>query len=153
MPRPSKKKIVLTGIAILVAAVLVYQWWTGSPPTAPVAQVEDGGSYETLTSAQRRLMDDWVARYATVSGEVALPAELYGGLAVSTKTTFNAITHALSMTALTDAAGRPLNLTALDLIAKVDAVAGNIPGQSGDRQFRMYVQLRPDTRTAPVGTQ
>jgi len=146
MPRPSKKKIVLTGIAILVVVVLVYQWWTGSPPTAPVAQVEDGGSYETLTSAQRRLMDDWVARYATVSGKVALPAELYGGLAVSTKTTFNAITHALSMTALTDAAGRPLNLTALDLIAKVDAVAGNIPGQSGDRQFRMYVQLRPDTQ-------
>ena len=146
MPRPSKKKIILNGIALLVVAILAYQWWTGSPPTAPVTQVTEGGSYETLTSAQRRLMDDWVARFATVTGKTAVPAELYGGLAVSTKTTFNAITHALSMTALTDGAGQSMNLTALDLIAKVDAVAGNIPGQSGDRQFRMYVQLRPDTQ-------
>ena len=138
MPRPSKKKIILSGIALLVVVVLVYQWWTGSPPTAPVTHVNEGGSYETLTSAQRRLMDDWVARYATVTGKTAVPAELYGGLALSTKTTFNAVTHALSVTALTDAAGRSMNLTALDLIAKVDAVAGNIPGQSGDRQFRMY---------------
>ena len=146
MPRPSKKKIILSGIALLVVVVLVYQWWTGSPPTAPVTHVNEGGSYETLTSAQRRLMDDWVARYATVTGKTAVPAELYDGLALSTKTTFNAVTHALSVTALTDTAGRSMNLTALDLIAKVDAVAGNIAGQSGDRQFRMYVQLRPDTQ-------
>ena len=146
MQRPSKKRIFLSGIALLLVVVLVYQWWTGSPPTAPVTHVNEGGSYETLTSAQRRLMDDWVARYATVTGKTAVPAELYGGLALSTKTTFNAVTHALSLIALTDAAGRSMNLTALDLIAKVDAVAGNIPGQSGDRQFRMYVQLRPDTQ-------
>ena len=80
MPRTSKKKIILNGIALFVAVVLVYEWWTGSPPTAPVTQVDEGGSYETLTSAQRRLMDDWVARYATVTGKTAVPAELYGGL-------------------------------------------------------------------------
>ena len=146
MPRPSKKKIILSGIALLAVVVLVYQWWTGSPPTAPVTHANEGGSYETLTSAQRRLMDDWVARYATVTGKTAVPAELYSGLPLSTKTTFNAVTHALSLTALTDAAGQSINLTALDLITKVDAVAGNIPGQSGDRQFRMYVQLRPDSQ-------
>jgi hypothetical protein len=71
---------------------------------------------------------------------------VYDGLALSTKTTLNAVTHALSLTPLTDDAGRSMNLTALDLIAKVDAVAGHIPGQGGDRQFRLYVQLRPETQ-------
>ena len=147
MRRRSKKKtIALFGTALLVV-VLVYEWWTGSPPTAPVTQVSvGGGSYASLTPAQRRLSDDWFARYAGATGKAAAPAELYEGLALSTRTTFNAVTHALSRTQLTDEAGRSLNVTALDLIAKVDAVAGNIPGQSGDQQFRMYVQLRPDTQ-------
>lgn len=146
MPPRSKKRIVLNGIALLLVSVLVYQWWTGSPPSAPVTRVTVGGSYDTLTLAQRRLVDDWVARYGTVTGKTASAAGMYDSLALSTKTTFNAVTHALSFTQLTDAAGQPMNLTALDLIAKIDAVAGNIPGQSGDRQFRMYVQLRPDTQ-------
>jgi len=121
MPRRSKKRIILNGFALLAAAALVYQWWTGSPPTAPVTQVDIGGSYATLTAAQRRLVDDWVARYDTATGRSAVPAEVYDGLALSTKTTLNAVTHALSLTLLTDDAGRSMNLTALDLIAKVDA--------------------------------
>jgi hypothetical protein len=111
-----------------------------------VTQVDVGGSYATLTPAQRRLVDDWVARYDTATGKSAVPAEVYDGLALSTKTTLNAVTHALSLTQLTDDAGQSMNLTALDLIAKVDAVAGHIPGQGGDRQFRLYVQVRPDTQ-------
>ena len=55
----TKKRIVLNGIAVLVVSVLVYEWWTGSPPSAPVRHVTAGGSYDTLTSAQRRLVDDW----------------------------------------------------------------------------------------------
>lgn len=147
MPRRSKKKIILTGIVLLLVAVLAYEWWTGSPPTASVAQVDvSGGSYGALTPVQRRLLDDWVARFDTATGKAAVPAALYEGLALSAKTTFNAVTHALSRTSLTDADGRSMNLTALDLIAKIDAVAGSIPGQSGDRQFRMYTQLRPDAQ-------
>jgi hypothetical protein len=153
MRRWSVKRIVLSGIAVfaflvvLLVVALVYQWLTGSPPTAPVSQVDvTGGSYDALTPAQRRLVDDWVARYSTATGASAVPKDVYDSLALSTRTTFNAVTHALSVTALTDRAGRPMDLTALDLIAKVDAVAGSIPGQSGDRQFRMYVQLRPDTQ-------
>jgi hypothetical protein len=147
MPRRSKKRIILSAIALLAIVVLVYQWWTGSPPTAPVTQVSgSGGSYDALTPGQRRLLDDWVARFGTATGKSAVPAEVYDGLALSTKTTFNAVTHALSRTPLTDGAGRSMNLTALDLIAKVDAVAGSIPGQGGDRQFRIYVQVRSDAQ-------
>jgi hypothetical protein len=144
---PSKKRIILTGIALLAIVVLTYQWWTGSPPTAPVAEVSASqGSYDALTQTQRRLLDDWVARYATATGTAPVPATLYEGLALSTRTTFNAVTHALTHTPLTDAGGGTLNLTALDLVTRIDAVAGSIPGQSGDRQFRMYVQLRPDAQ-------
>ena len=147
MPRRSKKRIVLTAIAALTVVALVYQWWTGAPPTAPVAQVDgSGGGYGALAPAQRRLVDDWVARLGTATGKSAVPAEVYDGLALSTKTTFKAVTHALSLTPLSDSAGGSMNLTALDLIAKVDAVAGSVPGQSGDRQFRMYVQVRPDAQ-------
>src|SRR5262245_25188551 len=142
----SKKRIILTGIALLATVVLVYQWWTGSPSTAPVTRVDVGGNYDGLTPAQRRLVDDWVARYDTATGKQAVPAALYDGLPLSTRTTFIAVTHALSSTPLTDADGRSMNLTALDLVAKVDAVAGSIPGQGGDRQFRAYVQLRPETK-------
>jgi len=39
-----------------------------------------------------------------------------------------------------------MNLTALDLVEKVDALAGSVPDAGGDKQFRMYVQLRPDTQ-------
>ena len=56
------------------------------------------------------------------------------------------MTHALARTSLTGSDGAPLNLTALDLIARVDAVAGSVPDAGGDKQFRLYVQLRPDTQ-------
>ena len=136
----------LNAIVLLTVVALMYQWWTGASPTAPVTEGDVGGSYGTLTSAQRRLVDDWVARFSTATGKATPPAEVYDGLAVSTRTTFNAVTHALSVTPLTDAAGASLNLTALDLVAKVDAVAGNMQGRSGDKQFRLYVQLRPETQ-------
>ena len=146
-PRRSRMRLILNGIMLLLGVALVYEWWTGSPPTAPVTLVNaSGGSYGALAPAQRRLVDDLVARYETATGKPAVPAEVYDGLALSTKTTFNAVTHALSRTPLTDSAGRSMNLTALDLIAKVDAVAGGIPGESGDKQFRIYVQLRPDAQ-------
>jgi hypothetical protein len=98
-------KIILNGTMLLLGVARVYQWWTGSPPTAPVTQVNaSGGSYGALAPAQRGLVDDLVARYETVTGKPAVPAEMYDGLALSTKTTFNAVTHALSRTPLTDSA-------------------------------------------------
>ncbi len=48
-------------------------------------------------------------------------------------------------TPLTDSSGGRLG-DALALIEHVDGVRGEVPGASGDRQFRMYVRLRPDAR-------
>ena len=66
-------------------------------------------------------------------------------LSLSTKTTFDAVTHALMTTPLTDASGQKFG-DGLALIERVDTVKGEVSGTSGDRQFRMYVRLTPNAR-------
>ncbi len=147
MVQRSKKTLILSAIALVIAVVLVYQWWAGAPVTAPVAVVDASvGSYASLADGQRRLVDEWVARYSKATGQQANAGALYDDLALSSRTTFNAVTHALGQTRLTDESQQPMNLTALDLIQKVDAVAGRVADAGGDKQFRLYVQLRPDAR-------
>jgi hypothetical protein len=104
------------------------------PPTA--------GSYAELTPGQRRLIDDWVNRLADAAGTPMNAAGLYDDLALSTRTTFTAVTHALAKTVI-DEDGQTTTLTALDLIDRVDKVAGSDPGLGGDKQFRLYVELKP----------
>ena len=143
----SKTKLILSGLALVTAVALVYQWWFGAPMTGPVAETDSSaGAYGALSADQRRLVDDWVARYSKATGQQADAGALYDDLPLSTRTTFNAVTHALGQTRLTDASGQPMNLTALHLIQKVDAVAGRVADAGGDKQFRLYVQLRPDAR-------
>jgi hypothetical protein len=143
----SKTKLILSGLALVTAAVLVYQWWFGAPMTAPVTDADgSAGAYGALSTDQRRLVDGWVERYSKATGQPADAGTLYDDLALSTRTTFTAVTHALGQTRLTDESQQPMNLTALDLIQKVDAVAGRVTDAGGDKQFRLYVQLRPDAR-------
>ncbi len=107
-------------------------------------QPQFGGSYSALDARRQHLVDDWVARFAKVTGRKVDPAFLYDNVVkVSSKTTFEAITHALMGTALTDASDNPLG-DALALIERVDTVRGKVLGAAGDRQFRLYVQLKAD---------
>jgi hypothetical protein len=143
----SKTRLVFTSLGLLLAVVLAYQWWSLAPVVAPVQQVDaTRGSYAALTPAQRRLVDDVTVRLDAATAKQLEPGPLFDSLPLSTRTTFDAVTHALSQTRLTGADGASLNLTALDLVAKVDAVAGSVPDAGGDKQFRLYVQLVPDTR-------
>ncbi len=64
---------------------------------------------------------------------------------LSTRTTFDAVTHALMTTTLSDESGQSLG-TALDLIDYMETIKGKIKGERGDRQFRMYAVLKPDAR-------
>ena len=66
-------------------------------------------------------------------------------LSLSTKTTFDAVTHALMTTALTDAPGRKFG-DGLAIIERVDSVKGEVAGTSSDRQFRMYARLTANGR-------
>lgn len=144
--RPSKKKVILGTVGTLLVVVLVYEWWTGKPPKGEVTHVEANyGAYVALTPAEQRLVDDWVVRFGKATGKAIVAADLYNELPLSRRTTFTAVTHALAHTDLTDRSGKPMNLTALDLVSKIDAVAGSYPHKGGDEQFRIYVEVRPDT--------
>jgi hypothetical protein len=113
-----------------------------------VAQTADsdegfGGGYSSLRPEQKRLIDDWFGRFSAVVKKPVNPADGYDRLPLSAKSTFNAVTHALMMTRLTDASGKSLAGSAIDVVAKVDSAAGQILGARGDAQFRIYVQMRP----------
>ncbi len=102
-----------------------------------------GGAYAALDARRQHFVENWVTRFGKATGQKLDPAHLYDDLiSMSSKTTFEAITHALMTTPLTDAAGARLG-DALALIERVESVRGEIAGASGDAQFRMYVRLTP----------
>ena len=113
--------------------------------STPEQAVRFGKSYQELKPPQRRLIDDWVARFNRTMGRELDPEEVYDSAPVSVRSTFEAVTHALMTTPLTDAEGRPMG-TALDLVARLDAVHGKIRRARGDLQFRIYATLAPDAK-------
>src|SRR5262249_42759488 len=64
-------------------------------------------------------------------------------LPLSYRTTFDAVTHALLNSPLTDRSASPMG-TALDLIDSLEGIHGKIIGARGDHQFRLYVALKKD---------
>lgn len=132
----SRKAAGLTVITATLATCLAAQQ---TPPRF-------GGAYSALDARRQHFVDDWVARFAEVTGRKLDPAEFYDEvIRLSTKTTFEAITNALMTTPLTDASGNGLG-DALDVIDRIDGVHGKILGAGGDRQFRMYVRLKEGAR-------
>jgi len=107
------------------------------------SNIEFGGNYEGLEDEQKLLIDDWFRRFNEMTGRQVEPAEGYNNLPLSTRTTFEAATHALTETGLTDESGRDLGL-AIDLIERIETVHGRIQGAGGDEQFRIYIMLKPE---------
>ncbi len=106
------------------------------------AQLQFKGTYEGLNSEQKRLIDEWYADYNHMTGDHADPKE-YNQYSLSTRTTYEAVTHALMTTPMTDKSGKSIG-TALDLVQGIEAINGKVPRARGDLQFRMYVMLKPD---------
>lgn len=127
-------------LALLLSAVLVMFLQL---PAAQQGGPAFDGNYPQLPPLQKRLVDDWFERFSKVVKKPVNPEEAFEKLPLSTKTTFNAVTHALSRTTLTDSSGKKLADSALSLVDKVDQVSGEILGAKGDEQFRIYVQLKP----------
>src|SRR6185503_7005540 len=101
-----------------------------------------GGAYAGLDSRRQLLVNDWIDRFVKTTGQKVETAPFYDEIVtLSSKTTFDAVTHALMTTQLTDGAGTGMG-DALALVERVEAVRGEVPGASGDRQFRMYVRLK-----------
>ncbi len=107
-----------------------------------------GGAYSGLEPRRQKLIDNWVGRFVATTGQKMEPGPFYDEiLGLSTKTTFDAVTHALMTTRLTDRAGASLG-DALALVDQVESVRGEISGAPSDRQFRLYARLvsgAPDT--------
>ena len=107
-----------------------------------------GGAYSELGERRQQLVDDWVARFNKATGQRLDARSFYDDiLSLSSKTTFDAVTHALVTTPLTDGSGNMFG-DALSLIERVDTVRGEVSGTASDRQFRMYVRLTPNAREA-----
>ena len=107
-----------------------------------VAPQQSHGTYEELSPAQKKLIDEWYAEYNEMTHDNSQPAE-YTQFSESTRTTFEAITHALMTTQLTDTSGNSMG-NALDLVQSIETINGKVPHSRGDLQFRVYVVLRPD---------
>jgi hypothetical protein len=101
--------------------------------------------YVEFDADRQRIFDTYARTINVKLGENMSPEQRFRALSLSEQTTFDAITHALLHSALTDDAGRPLG-NALALVAGLDRIAGEQPGRSGDQQFRIYVTLRPNAR-------
>jgi hypothetical protein len=109
-------------------------------PATP--QLQFAGTYEQLRPAQRALIDEWYAEYDRLMNEHDPPSD-YNTLSLSTRTTFEAVSHALLTTSLTSKEGQPMG-NALDVVQGIETINGKVPQARGDLQFRMYVVLKPD---------
>jgi RHS repeat-associated protein len=108
----------------------------------PLLYIDPNGlDYKHLTGKQKDLIDEWAAKQNELEGVDMSAEERYNGLDESERATYEAVTHALMNTALTDANGNVVG-NALDLVASVDSIAGEVEGKGGDKQFRVYFTLK-----------
>jgi hypothetical protein len=120
--------------------------WSGqilAEQAVPETKIPD--RYVELQPRQRELFNTYVASYNKKTGFQVEPQVFFDAQSISERTTFEAVTNALSKTELTDKEGKPLG-SALDLITGIERIAGQYYGRSGDEQFRLYCFLRPDAR-------
>ncbi len=110
----------------------------------PPAHV-DRRVFDDLSERQQALFKTYSDSYNQTRGSRYTPEEAFNRLSVSEQTTFYGVTHALTNTRLTDASGASLGV-ALDRVEFVERIAGQYAGRSGDEQFRLYVNLKPDSR-------
>jgi len=114
----------------------------GAQNKAPTVPQEFHGTYEELSPAQKKLINEWYAEYNQMTHDNSQPTE-YNQFSMSTRTTFEAVTHALMSTELTDKSGKSMG-SALNLVQSIESINGKVPRARGDLQFRIYVVLKPD---------
>src|SRR5262245_46382926 len=143
-------------LALLLAATLHAQNVNAQSVPAPNNNVQNQasaaahefhGTYEELSPAQKKLIDEWYAEYNQMTHDNSQPTD-YNQFSMSTRTTFEAVTHALMTTQLTDKSGKSMG-TALDLVESIEAINGKVPRARGDLQFRLYVLRTHDALASP----
>ena len=125
---------------LILIIVVTGSFATAQPQRKP-PEINFLGTYQDLLPAQSKLVDQWYAEYNRVSGGHLDPSD-YNKLPISTRTTFEAVTHALLTTSLSDNSGESMG-KALELVKAIETVSGKVPKVRGDLQFRIYVLLVP----------
>ena len=92
---------------------------------------------------QQEMYEPYAIRDAEARGRTMTPEEHFDNQTISERTTYDAVTHALMSSELTDEGGNELG-TAFDIVAGLERIAGQYYGRGGDLQFRLYVDLKPD---------
>ena len=119
--------------------------WPGKVLAQPTPIPPGKSRYVELAAEQRELFNKYALEYGAAIGRKVTPHGYFDSLSISEQTTYDAVTHALMNTQLTDAEGNSLG-TALALVARVERIAGEYPGRQGDEQFRLYCGLTPNAR-------
>lgn len=132
--------LILFSVEVVIAQTQPSQKKPAQKPKSET--VELGKSYASLRPEQKQLVDDFIHRYNATTGSGLVPEQAYDNARLSVRTTFDAVTHALLNAKIKDAQGTSLG-RAVDLVDAVDEVMGEQSGVRGDRQFRLYVYLKP----------
>ena len=120
--------------------------WPGKVLADAHFDVDTGlARYQELTPIQRELFDGYAASYNESTGFDLTAEDYFDSLMISERTTYDAVTHALMSSELTDEQGSSLG-HAIDLVEDVERIAGQYYGRSGDQQFRLYVFLKDGAR-------
>ena len=110
--------------AFLVSGVI--NTATAAAQTAQEEKKTFGARYADLSVEQRALVDDLFRRASAILGVTLNPDESYDKAPLSSRTTFDAVTHALLASTLTDRdSGRSLGCT-FDLVGYVETIRGQI---------------------------
>ncbi len=119
--------------------------WPGKVIADPSDELDLGESrFASLEDAQREVYAPYAEQNLEARGREMTVAEHFDSQTISERTTFDAVTHALISSDLSDENGESLG-TAFDRIESIDRIAGQYYGRGGDQQFRVYVTLKPDT--------
>src|SRR5262249_22855507 len=129
-----------------VQPLFVFAVQKPSGQQAPTEPRSFGGTFKILQPPQQRLIADWVSRFNNTTKQNLDAEKAYDASRLSVRTTFDSVTHALLNTKLKSKDGQSLG-TALDLMEVIDDIAGEEPGPRGDREFRLYVYLKPNAQT------
>jgi len=134
----------LVTLRLVSAQTQANQKKAAASPKPNSETLELGKSYAALRPEQKRLVDEFVRRYNATTGSKLVPEQAYDNARLSVRTTFDAVTHALLNAKMSDPKGKSLG-SAIDLVDAIDEVMGEESGVGGDRQFRLYVYLKPNT--------
>jgi hypothetical protein len=120
--------------------------WPGKfvvEPAGKVGLTEAFSRFASLDERRKALLEGPARAYNETIGRSLTTGQWFDQLTLSERTTFEAVTHALMNSYLSDENGEELG-TAFDLVKGIERIAGQYSGRGSDQQFRLYVDLKPD---------